>query len=156
MKVRREATGWPISALCWGRADGAVATCHQSDSPQANWLAWVDPAQDGPGFLGWDLWEPLARSPALLGMPIPGNGSGTAPSMERSPKDIHPPPTHLYHQPHRRQEGTAYAYGGQAEHGWDRPDDTGDRGCLDFRAPCCARAQPHMHSQVHSHTLTLI
>ena len=37
------------------------------------------------------------------------------------------------------------------EHSRDRSDDTGDRGCLDFRAPCCAHAQPHMHSQVHSH-----
>lgn len=107
-------------------ADGAIATGHHNDSPQANWLAWVDPARDRPG--SWvGLWEPLARSPALLGMPIPGNGSGSSKYGEVT-KDIHPPQLTFITNHRRDGEGTAYAHGGQARARRDRPDDAGDRG----------------------------
>ena len=129
--------------------------CSHSEPPQANRLAWVDLARDGPGCLGWDLWGPLTRSPALPGMPTLGNGGDMALSVEKSPKDIRPPPTHLYHQPHRRREGTASAHGGQAR---TRPGQTRrSRRRRPLGRPCallCAGTPTHALTSARSHPHT--
>ena len=129
--------------------------CSHSEPPQANRLAWVDLARDGPGCLGWDLWGPLTRSPALPGMPTLGNGGDMALSVEKSPKDIRPPPTHLYHQPHRRREGTASAHGGQAR---TRPGQTRrSRRRRLLGRPCallCAGTPTHALTSARSHPHT--
>lgn len=57
--------------------------------------AGLNPAQDGAGTLGRDLWKHWQGAQLSLAMPAPGSGIGLA-QTEKPRKDIDSP-HHLYH-----------------------------------------------------------